>query len=327
VAHRPIYGADAVTGVVNYVLKKNFEGLSLNAQASIPTSKFSGAGYRIEGTWGKNFADGRGNVTLSGGYTRDNEVLLQPARFHARQWPCQQQHDICQPRRAASRRGDISAIGHAKLRIAAEQALVDRAANAPAFAIGADPRFAISSGAGLVFRNDFDFFSADVNNNGIPDCNESFIGRTGFGGGGCYVTTPGGGVRVFEDGIISTASNQFGGDGAVERTNETSLIPGSERIYANLRTSYEFSNAARVWVDAKYVRNNAISRNNYNTFYDSLLIFPDNPFIPTCCKPTRTRPAACASAATSSIWGRAFPPPSAKPTALSAGSRARSPRT
>ena len=37
--------------------------------------------------------------------------------------------------------------------------------------------------------------SADVNNNGIPDCNESFIGRTGFGGGGCYVTTPGGGVR------------------------------------------------------------------------------------------------------------------------------------
>lgn len=163
---------------------------------------------------------------------------------------------------------------------AAEQALIDRAANAPLFVIGRDPKFAISSGQGLIFRNDFGFFDADINNNGVNDCTESYIGLTGFGGGGCYVSTPGGGVKIFEDGIISTASNQFGGDGAVERTNQSSLIPGSERIYGNFRARYEFSPAAEVFVDAKYARNTTISRNNYNTFYDSLLIFPDNPFIP-----------------------------------------------
>ena len=49
--------------------------------------------------------------------------------------------------------------------------------------------------------------------------------------GGCYVSTPDGGVRIFQDGIISTGSNQFGGDGAVERNDDTSLIPESERNY------------------------------------------------------------------------------------------------
>lgn len=70
-----VYGADAVTGVVNYVLKRDFEGLTLNAQANVPTAG-SGSGYRIEGTWGKTFADGRGNITLSAGYTKDDEVLF-----------------------------------------------------------------------------------------------------------------------------------------------------------------------------------------------------------------------------------------------------------
>ena len=308
-----VYGADAVTGVVNYVLKKDFEGIQLDGQMGLSTEG-DGKSYRLEGVVGQNFADGRGNITLAAGYTQDDEVLMGDRDFTRDNGRGNNSTTYANPLRRFQR-GDINPTtmpnfanrfrlggpGPNSTRFpfgpliptpaqiatlfpggitAAEQALVDRAVNSPAFAIGADPRFAISSGAGLVFRNDFDYFSADVNNNGIPDCNESYIGRTGFGGGGCYVTIPGGGVRPFVDGIISTASNQFGGDGAVERTNQTSLIPESERIYANLRTSFEFSPAARLWVDAKYVQTNTNSRNNYNTFYDSLLIFPDNPFIP-----------------------------------------------
>ena len=308
-----VYGADAVTGVVNYVLKRDFEGIQLDGQMGLST-KGDGKSYRLEGVIGQNFAEGRGNITLAAGYTQDDEILMGDRSFTRDNGRGNNSTTYANPLRRFQR-GDINPAtmpnfanrfrlggpGPNNTRFpfgpliptpaqiatlfpggitAAEQALVDRAVNSPAFAIGADPRFAISSGAGLVFRNDFDYFSADVNNNGIPDCNESYIGRTGFGGGGCYVTTPGGGVRPFVDGIISSASNQFGGDGAVERTNETSLIPESERIYANLRTSFEFSTAARVWLDAKYVRTNTTSRNNYNTFYDSLFIAPDNPFIP-----------------------------------------------
>lgn len=308
-----VYGADAVTGVVNYVLKRDFEGIQLNGQMGLSTEG-DGKSYRLEGVVGKNFADGRGNITLAAGYTQDNEVLMGDRDFTRDNGRGNNSTTYANPLRRFQRgeintatmpnfanRFRIGGPGPAATRYpfgpliptpaqiptlfpggitAAEQALVDRAVNSPAFVIGADPRFAISSGQGLVFRNDFRFFTADVNNNGIPDCNESFIGRTGFGGGGCYVTTPEGGVRPFQDGIIATGANQFGGDGAVERTNQTSLIPESERIYANLRTSFEFSPAARVFADAKYVRNNTTSRNNYNTFYDSLFIAPDNPFIP-----------------------------------------------
>lgn len=304
-----IYGADAVTGVVNYVLKRDFEGLEVNAQSSVPTSG-TGSGFRLEGTWGQNFAEGRGNVTLSGGYTLENEVLLGERPFTRNNGRANNSTTYPDPDRRFQR-GDISAaatpnffqrfstdngrfpIGFAIPTIeqfntffpgqsptAAEAALISRAQNAPLFRIGADPRFAISSGQGLIFRNDFGFFNADINGNGINDCEESYIGLTGFGGGGCYVSTPGNGVKIFEDGVIANGSNQFGGDGAIERTNATSLVPENERFYGNLRASFEFSPAAEIFVDAKYARNNTTSRNNYNTFYDSLLIFPDNPFIP-----------------------------------------------
>ena len=310
-----IYGADAVTGVVNYVLKRNYSGLAIDAQAGV-SDRGDGASYRIDATYGLNFAGGRGNITIAGGYTNENEVLLGDRDFTANNGRGNNSTTYSNPARRFQI-GDINAAttpnfasyfrvggpGPRTTRIsfgptipttlaafqalfpgrtptAAEQALIDRAANSSAFVIAAQPVFGISSNAGLIFRADFDFFTTDINNNGIRDCNESYIGWTGFGGGGCYVSTPGGGVRIFQDGIISTSQNQFGGDGAVERTNQTSLTPGSERFYGNFRARFEFSPAAEVFVDAKYTRNNTVSRNNYNTFYDSLLILPDNPFIP-----------------------------------------------
>ena len=309
-----VYGADAVTGVVNYVLKRDFEGLTIDAQMGV-SSKGDGRTARIEGVYGKNFAEGRGNVTFAAGYTKDNEILLGEREFTANngrgnnsatyQNPLRrfQQGDInpaTMPNFAnrfriggsapASGRFPYGGIIPTPAEIAtlfpggitaAEQALVDRAAAAPLFVIGADPRFAISSNQGLIYRADFARFPGlDINNNGTADCNESYIGRVVFGGGGCYITDSNGNVQVFRDGLIAGTANQFGGDGAVERTNNASLIPGSERIYGNLRSSFEFSNAARVWVDAKYARNEATSRNDYNTFYDTLFISPQNPFIP-----------------------------------------------
>lgn len=59
-----IYGADGVSGVVNFVLKRNFEGLSVRAQAGISQRGDSGNRY-VSALWGSNFADGRGNIALS----------------------------------------------------------------------------------------------------------------------------------------------------------------------------------------------------------------------------------------------------------------------
>lgn len=59
-----IYGADGVSGVVNFRLKRNFDGFMASGQAGI--SSRGDAGQR-EGslTYGKNFSDGRGNIALS----------------------------------------------------------------------------------------------------------------------------------------------------------------------------------------------------------------------------------------------------------------------
>ena len=58
-----VYGSDAMAGVVNFVLKRNFDGVSLNAQNGIADNGNRGT-YRLSGTFGKNFAEGRGNIAL-----------------------------------------------------------------------------------------------------------------------------------------------------------------------------------------------------------------------------------------------------------------------
>jgi iron complex outermembrane recepter protein len=58
------YGADAVGGVVNLILKKRFEGLEFDAQYGI--SQYGDQDeYRVAGTVGTNFSDGRGNIMMT----------------------------------------------------------------------------------------------------------------------------------------------------------------------------------------------------------------------------------------------------------------------
>lgn len=58
-----VYGSDAIAGVVNYILKKDFEGIELDAQTGI-SSRGDFPTHSLRGTAGTNFADGRGNVAI-----------------------------------------------------------------------------------------------------------------------------------------------------------------------------------------------------------------------------------------------------------------------
>jgi iron complex outermembrane receptor protein len=72
-----IYGADGVTGVVNFIMRQDFEGISARGQAGI--SQRGDAGQRLFAiTAGKNFADGRGNVALA--YEHGEEDRLRNAQ-------------------------------------------------------------------------------------------------------------------------------------------------------------------------------------------------------------------------------------------------------
>ncbi len=58
------YGADAVAGVTNFILKKNFQGLELDAQVGL-TQEGDGFEYQLSGIMGTDFPDGRGNISLA----------------------------------------------------------------------------------------------------------------------------------------------------------------------------------------------------------------------------------------------------------------------
>ena len=59
------YGSDAVAGVVNFILDKDYEGIKLQADSGI-TSRGDGFNYSFGAAGGLSFADGRGHVLLSG---------------------------------------------------------------------------------------------------------------------------------------------------------------------------------------------------------------------------------------------------------------------
>ncbi len=68
-----VYGSDAMAGVVNFVLKRDFDGITLNAQSGISDERDHGT-YRVSGTFGKNFADGRGNIAVNLEYNKSGLV-------------------------------------------------------------------------------------------------------------------------------------------------------------------------------------------------------------------------------------------------------------
>jgi outer membrane receptor protein involved in Fe transport len=74
------YGADAISGVVNFILRDDYEGLTVRSLAGV-TSRGDTGQYQIAATYGLNFADGRGNVVISGEYSRNDGLQADTRDF------------------------------------------------------------------------------------------------------------------------------------------------------------------------------------------------------------------------------------------------------
>jgi iron complex outermembrane recepter protein len=83
----PIYGADAIAGTVNIILKKDYEGIDVDGQVGA-----SGQGdawnYRARALFGQNFFDNRANITGVAEWTKtdgllgtDRQIFAQSAAF------------------------------------------------------------------------------------------------------------------------------------------------------------------------------------------------------------------------------------------------------
>ena len=76
------YGADAVSGVVNFITKQDFSGIDVSGSEQI-TGRGDGNYYRTDLTVGGNFAGDKGNAVLSIGYQHADPVYQGDRTFSA----------------------------------------------------------------------------------------------------------------------------------------------------------------------------------------------------------------------------------------------------
>ncbi|MEC9061223.1 MAG: TonB-dependent receptor plug domain-containing protein, partial [Pseudomonadota bacterium] len=242
-----VYGADAVTGVVNFILKDDFEGVQINATGAVPEQS-GGSSFALDGAFGKNFDDDKGNIVLTLSVEHEEELL-----HGDRDW---------------SRNNGISSV-------------VPTSPDDPTRILASDVRYWLTSNEGSIAPTfgGRDTTYVDINNNGIADCQESRGGQTGFLAG-CWITNPDGTVSVNQDGPIYDGLLSSGGNGGKFNFDNDTLMPNTDKFILNLNGNYQLTDELNAFFEAKYVRAETSFFAEYDSYYDTLFIMPDNPFIP-----------------------------------------------
>ncbi|RMB01538.1 TonB-dependent receptor-like protein [Eilatimonas milleporae] len=275
-----IYGADAVSGVVNFIMRDDFEGIEANAQIT-GGDGLDGMQYYGALTMGSNFADDRGNVAFSVEY-RNQRILRCGETPFCRDFGIEDDQSNPALRfQAGETIPDGFQVGDLK-----PADLVP--AGTPSRIFLPHSTFAISSPFGRI-GIDFDgdggvdgaapsAFFIDTDGNGVNDVGQTFLGRNGFGD----FVVDGGQLRLFDTGLIASRGNQFGGDGiASSGFNFQTIIPQQETINANTFITYKVADTVDFFVDAKYVYSEIQQFDQVNGFNDLLTVTLENPFIPT----------------------------------------------
>ncbi|MFZ9667891.1 MAG: TonB-dependent receptor plug domain-containing protein, partial [Steroidobacteraceae bacterium] len=261
-----VYGSDAVTGVVNFVLRDNFEGSQIDFRGGV-SGEGDAENFSVDLLFGDNFADGRGNLVFALSIEEDSSIT----------------HGD----RAWSRNNGI-AVTQTNPEFLTNP-------NAPPRAVINDARFWLTSQAGSIAPGGFTNssrtrnYGVDINNNGIIDCQESEAGRTSFLAG-CWVTNRDGSVSVFKDGLVLNGLWSIGGmGGAWSYFDRDTLYPETDRISVNLNSKFDLSDSTKLFFEAKYVKGTSSRFDEQDTYWDTLVIYPDNPFVPQQLLPVANR--------------------------------------
>jgi outer membrane receptor protein involved in Fe transport len=80
-----VYGSDAIAGVVNFILKKDFEGLQFRGQGGETTSERDAGNYYASVLAGTNFWGDRGNIAANFEYAKQDPFFASDRQNLARQ--------------------------------------------------------------------------------------------------------------------------------------------------------------------------------------------------------------------------------------------------
>ncbi|WP_340677066.1 TonB-dependent receptor [Paraglaciecola sp.] len=258
-----IYGADAVTGVVNFIMRKDFEGFELDASFG-QTAENDGEKSDLSLSWGTNFGDGKGNLTLSAAYS-DQDELPMTARDYANKTPAFATFQGEGILREDERYQALSEEG--LFYVPNSDYLFDGTHVAP---WGANfPALPITQVSGVFYP----IFADDPIQPFGPNGYDTYT-----------VDRISGETRPFVAGTHCTTVPCEGGDGFRTAESSTLLTP-SERMMFNMRGSYDLSNQHRIYAEAKYAKVESAASGQASVFHDDnfgplIPIRTDNPFAP-----------------------------------------------
>ncbi len=259
-----IYGADAVTGVVNFILRdgSDFDGLEIRAQGGISDEGDAEEAFLSVAT-GFEFANGRGSAVVGVEYTRNEAVFADERSF----------------------------AGSGLFRF------VPNDDNVAAF-VGADPGASntFAPNATLPVSSRFGIISILNRNDGLNDAFAGFalgllnddgsVPNTPLNSGAdssvpMFQVFDNGTLRPFNSGTIFTdLFDAIGGDSIATDPDIELVLPESDRILLNANADYEINKHMNFFLETKFAFTDSIDSAQVNGFNDDIPISLENPFIP-----------------------------------------------
>lgn len=241
-----IYGSDAIAGVVNFVLRRDYNGYQVRGQAGVTQEGFGGNQY-VSAMAGRNFADGRANVTLHAEYARTDRVFASNVdAFRANK-------------------------NFVTTDVDAGAGLVNGGDGFPDTTFFTDIRSSTIYYNGLVSL-------ASRNNPNAGTCGNATAGNVGGTNTAgtafncTYLFSPEGRLVPQVGTRVGSGQNPtfLGGNGQTGREGQTvSVLPFVERFNVNALAHYEFTPAFELFAEAKWNRVNALGNNAGPSFMQS----------------------------------------------------------
>ena len=270
-----IYGSDAVAGVVNFVLKRDFDGFRLRAQSAI-TDEGDRPAYFVSATGGKNFADGRGNIAVALEYAQVEALYFTDRERQYGAVRGRDQFNATQNTLGEPSTGD--GIPDATfLRNVSNGGISTGGAFTsvcPTAAAAGESAAAFAARRGLVCTG--------LRGPALPGVTGPELGRL-------FVFAPDGSL-VQNNGTADL--RQFGSGNIVNGLGSTlrevgQLNPGYKRYAANVLAHFDVSEAFKPFIEAKYVRIDAVQEGQA-TFNAGYAFSINNPFLTTQARNTLT---------------------------------------
>lgn len=252
-----IYGADAVTGVVNFSLRsgRDFDGIEYNFQGGV-SSRGDAENFTGSVALGGEFADGRGSAVISAEYRKQTALIGSDRSFAG--------IGVSSLSAANQKTMDLLGFTQAQLGLPAGQL--------PANAFVPNYTLPISSAYGIIAID-----------------RSAFIAGRNAGRAGTTALIPGtniptaqvldnGALRAFNPGVSVGGFDSSGGDG-IGGSPLSLILPKLDQVVVSAGADYEVTSGVTAFIESTFAFTKGRDQAGI-PFSDEIPIQLDNPFIP-----------------------------------------------